>query len=104
MMNYGAMLIAGRGASETDTRVSDLKEARSVYERAVRLGRRMQPRSTVPLQKVQPQNNAPSVAEHMVAQAEAALRTIEVRLAREASGTAERPAAASATQRSCTVM
>ena len=103
-MNYGAMLVAGRGASETGTRASDLKEARSVYERAVRLGRRMQSPPPVPLQKARPPSNAPEVAEHMVSQAEAALRTIEARLAREASATTDRLAAEPAAQRSCTVM
>lgn len=104
MMNYGAMLVAGRGGHGTDSHVSDLKEARDVYQRAMQVGRRMQSRPSMPLQKTQSQNNTPAVAAHMVAQAEAALQAIEARLARDAND-AEGPAAArAAAQRLCTIM
>lgn len=99
MMNYGAMLVSGRGASDIDSPTSDLKEAQNVYERVIRLGRRMQARPSMPLPKMSSSHRAPAATEHMVAQAEAALQVIQARLARGASDTAEAPP-----QRSCTVM
>ena len=41
MMNYGAMLLEGRGAGDADTREADLDEAQRVYTRAIHAGSRV---------------------------------------------------------------
>lgn len=78
MMNYGAMLMEGRGAPDHDTRATDLDEARSVYTRALEISRRMLTRPTSALH-AHGEQNSQQVARHMQNVAEAALRVIDER-------------------------
>lgn len=99
MMNYGAMLMEGRGMSESDTRVGDLEEARRVYQRAVQLCRQTQARASSPTAALQATQRDTSVAQNMRAKAEEALTLIDHQLQDSAS-----LSAAASTSRSCTIM
>ena len=72
MMNYGAMLMEGRGAHDT-TRREDLEEAKRVYSRAQALASRAQ-QSKAMLAR---DDDTPTVAAHMAEQAAAALKHID---------------------------
>ena len=95
MMNYGAMLMEGRGAHDT-TRREDLEEAKRVYSRAQALASRAQ-QSKAMLAR---DDDTPTVAAHMAEQAAAALKHIGAVLAvlPAASSTERGPS------RSCTII
>lgn len=93
MMNYGAMLLEGRGAGEADTSETDLDEAQKVYTRVIHTG------SRASLGK-----NAQEPMERMMETARKGLRLIEEqRHSAKAKSSSSRGGEASP-QSMCTVM
>lgn len=101
MMNYGAMLVEGRGTPRQNAGPSadDLIEAQRLYQNVITMGKvsrkrqssRIAPRTT---------EDTPAVVEHMMQEAQRALRHIEALLPNVATRATPQPTSSPA----CTVM
>ena len=103
MMNYGAILMEGRGRDDADTPASDMEEARLVYTRAVKLCQKIeqqqQERSSSATLRgvsatVKPDHDTSATARHMMETARAALKILDKQLLSSPTGTPSSSSAA----------